>query len=112
MPVIPAAEEMWVAAAHRPKNAMAKRRSRKRQRKLGVRLVLIIALVLLIAGFITRRMLIPTHNLQPHGFGWSADSSKSESALRNGVPNGNPGGENLNDVDRRELDALIRSKTR
>lgn len=112
MPVILAAGEMRVVADHRPKNAMTKRRSRKRQRRLGVRLILIIALVLLIAGFITRRMLIPTHNLQYHGFGESTDASKSDSALRNGAPNGNSGGENLNDVDRRELDALIRSKTR
>ena len=101
-----------MVAGQRPKNARAKRGSRKRRRGLGIRLILIIALVLLIAGFITRRMLIPTHNLQPHGFGDAADSSQSASALRNGVSNGNPSGENLNDVDRRELGALIRSKTR
>lgn len=100
-----------MAAVHRPKNTMAKRRSRKRQRGLGVRLILIIALILLIAGFITRRMLIPTHNLQPHGFGWSADSSKPERTLRDAPP-GQSAGENLNDADRKELDALIRSKTR
>jgi hypothetical protein len=57
-------------------------------------------------------MLIPTHNLQPQGFGSSADSTGSDSALRNPAPRGQPAGENLNDADRRELDALIRNKTR
>jgi hypothetical protein len=73
---------------------MAKRR--KRQRLLGARLILIIALVLLIAGFVTRRMLIPTrglHRAEPQRFGA-------------------PTSEKLNDGDRRELDSLIRSKTK
>ncbi len=96
---------------------MAKRRSRKRQRGPGVRLILIIAVVLLIAGFITRRILIPTRNLhhsEPQRFGASADSSSSASGQRAApAPSrARTAGENLNDVDRRELDALIRSKTR
>lgn len=101
--------------AGQPKNAMAKRRSRKRQRGLGARLVLIIALTLLIAGFITRRILIPTrsfHRSEPQRFGSSADPSEAANGLRGTALRAGAAGENLNDVDRRELDALIRSKTR
>ncbi len=95
---------------------MAKRRSRKRRRGLGTRLILIIALVLLIAGFIARRMLITTgyrgfQRSDPQRFG-AADSPWSANGRGGTPPHARGAGENLNDVDRAELDAIIRSKTR
>jgi hypothetical protein len=97
---------------------MARRRSRKRQRGWGIRIILIIALVLLIAGFITRRMLIPTHNShhsEPQRFGAAAaDLPAAPNGLRARPAPASAAsvGEHLNAADRRELDALIRSKTR
>jgi hypothetical protein len=80
---------------------MAKRGSRKRRRSLGARLILIIALILMIAGFLTRRMLIPTQRglprTHPDRYGAGAAPSSNEQ---------------LNDRDRAELDAIIRNKTR
>lgn len=86
---------------------MAKRRRRKR--KFTARLFLILALVLIAAGFITRRVLLPTawRNYQP-------DSASRADAPRNptSADNTQPAQDNLNDRDRQELDTLIRSKTR
>jgi hypothetical protein len=93
---------------------MAKRRNRKRRRGLKTKLILIIALMLLIAGFITRRMLMPTRGLYrpaPQRFGASADRSEAADGPRAIAASARPAGENLNDVDRRELDALIRNRT-
>ena len=80
---------------------MAKRGSRKRRRSLGARLILIIALILMIAGVLARRMLIPAQRGLPR-----THSDRYGAAA---VPSSK---EQINDRDRTELDAIIRNKTR
>ena len=84
---------------------MAKRRSRKRRRSLGARLILILALILLVAGFLTRRMLMPTadhgvHRSNPARLGAAGHPATQPAAA-----------EQLDASDRAELERLIRSKT-
>lgn len=93
---------------------MAKRRSRKRRRSLGARLILIIALTLMIAGFLTRRMLMPTgfrtpHHADPSRFGTANDSPPAAAAPSSSQ---SAAGERLDAADRAELNRIIRSKTR
>ncbi|MBF6570681.1 MAG: hypothetical protein IVW54_17590 [Candidatus Binataceae bacterium] len=86
---------------------MAKRRTRKR--KFTARLFLILALVLIIAGFITRR-LIPPSGRREFQFGTATHSGGLQDPAS--VDRNQPARDNLNDRDREELDTLIRSKTR
>ncbi|HUY19742.1 MAG TPA: hypothetical protein VMV15_10990 [Candidatus Binataceae bacterium] len=81
---------------------------------MKTKLILIIALMLLIAGFITRRMLMPIrgpHRSAPQRFGAAADRSEAAAGPRAMPAGARPDGENLSDVDRRELGALIRNRT-
>jgi len=89
---------------------MAKRGSRKRRRSVGARLILIIALILMIAGFLTRRLLLPERGLprlHPERFG-TADGPAARSISASGANRA----EQLDAHDRAELDAIIRNRTR
>jgi len=94
---------------------MAKQRRRPRRAR-GKRtrrgLLLTIALAVLAAGFITRRVLAPramhflTHRSAAAAAGPAADARARPGDLSQSVP-----GENLTDSDRRALDRVVRQKT-
>lgn len=83
---------------------MAKRRRGKRKRPS---LFLIAALVVLAAGFITRRVLAPramhflTHRSAP----------APEQTVAGRLPPAPDAGENLTDADRRALDQVVRQRS-
>jgi len=93
---------------------MAKRRRRKRGRG---RWLIIVAIALLIAGFMARRLMMPgaarylTHYTQedPVPAQPSADSNPDNAQATH--PDDNGSGEHLSDRDRRALDEVIRRKT-
>jgi hypothetical protein len=88
---------------------MAKRRRRSRGKRKRPSLILIVALAVLAAGFITRRVLAPrmmhflTHRSTAPG---SRPALASEPAPATGGT-----GENLSDSDRRALDRLVRQRS-
>jgi len=90
---------------------MAKRRRRKRAR---VSWLFIVALALLVAGFLARRLMMPraarylkhyTQESPPP----AAEADRDNSAAAHSNDNGS--GEHLSDSDRRALDEVIRRKT-
>ncbi|GEM_PF-5839027 len=91
---------------------MAKRRGRKRGRSLGVRLILIIALMLMIAGFLTRRMLMPVGYRGFHRSASSRLSADDSSPSAEPASGNNATGEQLDDAERAELNRIIRKKAR
>lgn len=88
---------------------MAKRRRRRRAKSRRPRLILIAALGLLIAGFLTRRLLAPramrflTHRSAP---------AVEHPVIGQHQPPSNAPRETLSDSDRRALDAVAREKSR
>jgi hypothetical protein len=94
---------------------MAKRRRRKRGK--GASWLMIVAIALLIAGFMARRLMMPpaarylAHRAEdeapapPHSEGPQAENAPPPHSADNGS------GEHLNDSDRRALDEVIRRKT-
>jgi hypothetical protein len=97
---------------------MAKRRRRKRGK---VRWLMIVAIALLIAGFMARRLLMPgaarylSHRAPdypaapPQSDGRSDGTDSDNPSEAHAHDNGS--GEHLNDRDRRALDEVIRRKT-
>jgi flagellar biosynthesis/type III secretory pathway M-ring protein FliF/YscJ len=92
---------------------MAKRRKRKRAR---VNWLMIVALALLIAGFLARRMMMPraarylAHYSHDYPAAQPPDDSNPEAAQA-AHSNDDSSGEHLSDSDRRALDEVIRRKT-
>ncbi len=86
---------------------MAKRRRRRGKRKRPS-LILIAALMVLAAGFITRRVLAPramrflTHRSAP---------APEHTAIGQPQPAARGAGENLTDSDRRALDEVVRQRS-
>jgi len=92
---------------------MAKRRKRKRAR---VSWLMLVALALLVAGFLARRMMMPravrylAHYSHEDPAAAPQDDSNREAAQA--AHSGDQGsGEHLSDSDRRALDEVIRRKT-
>ena len=93
---------------------MAKRRRRKRGRR---GLLLIVAIALLIAGFMARRLMMPgaarylAHRApeNPAAAPASGESDNDNAPVAHSNDNGS--GEHLSDRDRRALDDVIRRKT-
>jgi hypothetical protein len=83
---------------------MAKRRRKKRRRGEWL---MIVAIALLIAGFLARRVMMPSaaRYLAHYAQDNPAAAPSSE------VSNDNGSGEHLSDSDRRALDEVIRRKT-
>jgi hypothetical protein len=91
---------------------MAGRRRRKRRRTRS--LFLIVAIALLIAGFMTRRLMVPRmlHYLNARApVPPSPAAAQTQSASNAPVSNRNGSGEHLTDKDRKALDEVIRRKT-
>jgi hypothetical protein len=98
---------------------MAKRRKRKRSN--GASWLMIVALALLIAGFMARRLMMPPAarylapraedypSAPPASAGSQADNAHAAHTQTNSDDNGS--GEHLSDSDRRALDEVIRRKT-
>jgi hypothetical protein len=90
---------------------MARRRKRKRAR---VNWLMVVAIALLIAGFLARRIMMPraarylTHYTQEYPAPPPSDESNRDGAQA--APD-NGSGEHLSDSDRRALDEVIRRKT-
>jgi hypothetical protein len=94
---------------------MAKRRRRSRAKRKRPSLILIVALLVLAAGFITRRVLAPramhflTHRsaTSPSGPAMAGEPRPGQAlpALNDGT------GERLTDSDRRALDQLVRQRS-
>jgi hypothetical protein len=81
---------------------------------------MIVAIALLIAGFLARRLMMPPaarylahHEDNPAAAAPSdeADRGNAPPARANTGNSGNPAGEHLSDSDRRALDEVIRRKT-
>jgi hypothetical protein len=92
---------------------MAKRRKRKRAR---VNWLMLVALALLIAGFLARRMMMPraARYLAHYSHDYSAPGPSDDSArdaAQAAPSNNDDSGEHLSDSDRRALDEVIRRKT-
>ena len=92
---------------------MAKRRRRSRgKRKQRPSLILIVALAVLAAGFITRRVLAPR---AMHFLTHRSATPASEPAMAGGVRAAQPEvdgtGENLTNSDRRALDQVVRQRS-
>ncbi len=90
---------------------MAKRGSRKRRRSLGARLILIIALILMIAGFLTRRILIPAQRNLPHAHPERYGAAGRSAGIDAATPARNPD-EQLDYRGGAKLAAIIRNQTR
>jgi hypothetical protein len=92
---------------------MAKRRSRKRGKSNWL---IIVAVALLIAGFMARRLMMPsaarylTHRAPEYPAAPRSDGAESDSAPA-AHTNDNGSGEHLSDSDRHTLDEVIRRKT-
>ena len=86
---------------------MAKRRRRKRGK---VRWLMLVAIALLIAGFMARRLMMPgaARELTHHSPDYSEPSPQNGDAP---IARDNPPREHLSDSDRRALDEVIRRKT-
>jgi len=92
---------------------MAKRRRRSRgKRKQRPSLILIVALAVLAAGFITRRVLAPR---AMHFLTHRSPTPASDPAMAGGVRAAQPEvdgtGENLTNSDRRALDQVVRQRS-
>jgi hypothetical protein len=93
---------------------MAKRRKRKRAR---VNWLLVFAMALLIAGFLARRMMMPSaaRYLAHHSQDYPAPSAHSDQASGDNSQDAHSSdkgsGEHLSDSDRRALEEVIRRKT-
>jgi hypothetical protein len=93
---------------------MARRRKRKRAR---INWLMIVAIALLIAGFLARRLMMPSaarflaqHTQEyPAPAPRSGDSNHDNGQAAHSADNGS--GEHLSDSDRRALDEVIRRKT-
>jgi hypothetical protein len=91
---------------------MAKRRRRRRSRGKRIRpsLILIVALAVLIAGFLTRRVLAPramyflTHRSATPPLSIAGKPPTTQ-------PSTDGSGENLTDSDRRGLDQVVRERS-
>jgi len=94
--------------------AMAKRRRRRSRgkRKQRPSLILVVALAVLAAGFITRRVLAPR---AMHFLTHRSATPASEPAMADGVRPAQPEvdgtGENLTNSDRRALDQVVRQRS-
>ena len=83
-----------------------RRRIRTRRKRPGA--ILIVLLLVLVAGFLTRRLLVPravrflTHR--------SPEGPLHSSAADHRAPDVNGPGENLSDSDRRTLDSIVRQR--
>jgi hypothetical protein len=91
---------------------MAKRRRRRRSRSKRIRpsLILIVALAVLIAGFLTRRVLAPrAMYFLTHRSATPPPSIVGEPPST--LPPGDGTGENLTDSDRRVLDQVVRERS-
>lgn len=88
---------------------MAKRRRRKRGKAGKVRWLMIVAIALLIAGFMARRLMMPgaARELTHRGPDYTSQAPQSGDA---GNGEAAPS-EHLSDSDRRALDEVIRRKT-
>jgi len=93
---------------------MARRRRRKRGK--GVSWLMIVAIALMIGGFMARRLMMPpaarylTHRTDYPAASPPSDGEKSDNAPATHA-NDNGSGEHLSDSDRRALDEVIRRKT-
>lgn len=96
--------------------------ARRRRRKSRIRnFFLIAAIALIIAGFLTRRLMVPRmlHYLndrgaEPQANSKTPDAAASQSASNDAStsrPAGDDSSERLTDSDRRALDDLIRQRT-
>jgi hypothetical protein len=86
--------------------SMAKRRRRSHGKRKRPSLILIVALAVLAAGFITRRVLAPrAMHFLTHRSSTPAPASAGEPQPQDGT------GEHLTDSDRRALDQLVRQRS-
>jgi hypothetical protein len=93
---------------------MAKRRRRRsRAKRKRPSLILIVALLVLAAGFITRRVLAPrAMHFLTHRSATTLPGSAMGTEPRTGQPfNGDGTSERLTDSDRHALDQLVRQKS-
>lgn len=94
---------------------MAKRRRRKRSK--GVSWLMIVAIALLIAGFMARRLMMPpvarylAHRAEDEAPAPPQSGASGADNAPVAQSNDNGSGEHLNDSDRRALDEVIRRKT-
>lgn len=93
---------------------MAKRRRRSRRKRRRPGLILIVALLVLVAGFLTRRMLAPrvmhflTHRSAAPRPAMAGDGGAVPPSM---LPSDGGSGENLTDSDRRALDRVVRQRS-
>ena len=91
---------------------MAKRRRRRsRGKRKRPSLILIVALLVLAAGFITRRVLAPrAMHFLTHRSATLPAGSPMAGELQPAQPSSDGSGENLTGSDRRALDRLVRQR--